>query len=87
VIVKRTVDQGTAMTEAQRSAGIRLVDDKSPILVEVRFPRMGTSPDWHLCETMSEIDAIWERVAPGVELHLHSVWDLKDEVKPLVITR
>jgi hypothetical protein len=75
------------MTETLRSAIARLVDDKSPILVEVRFPRMGTSPDWHLCESVSEIEAIWERVAPGVEIHLRSVWDLKNEIEPMVITR
>jgi hypothetical protein len=75
------------MTETQRVSIAKLFEDKSPILVEVRFPRMGTSPDWHLCESASEVDSIWERVAPGVEIHLHSVWELKDEVRPMVVKR
>lgn len=75
------------MTETQRAAIARLVDDKAPILIEVRFPRMGTSPDWYLADSVSFIESIWERVAPGVEIHLHSVWDLKDEMRPMVIKR
>ena len=27
-----------------------LFADRPPVLVEVRFPNMGTSPDWFLCE-------------------------------------
>ena len=49
-----------------------------PVLVEVRFPRAGSSPDWHLCEDEEELAHILERVAPGVELHISSVWDLKN---------
>ena len=33
----------------------RLFATKSPVLVEVRFPRMGTSSDWFLCEDRDEL--------------------------------
>jgi hypothetical protein len=38
---------------------------------------MGTSPDWFLCEDVAALDAIVERLGPGAEVHLSSVWDLK----------
>lgn len=47
------------------------------MLVEVRFPQMGTSSDWFLCENAAALDAILDRLDPGVEVHLSSVWDLK----------
>jgi hypothetical protein len=49
-----------------------------PVLVEVRFPNSGTSPDWYLCEEEEELERILERLGPGAELHLSSVWDLKN---------
>ena len=55
----------------------KLFDEKPPILVEVRFPRMGTSSDWFLCESATALDAILDRLGPGAEVHLRSVWDLK----------
>jgi hypothetical protein len=75
------------MTEADRTAVFALFDQKGPILVEVRFPRMGTSPDWYLCETAPDLDPIWDRLAAGAEMHLHSVWDLKNAGRELVIPR
>ena len=60
---------------------------KPPILVEVRFPRMATSPDWYLCNNSSEFDSIWEKLGAGVEVRLHSVWDLRDSERPLSISR
>lgn len=62
-------------TEA-RSAVVSLFDDSPPILVEVRFPEMGTSPDWYLCHEVDELERIMEKLGPGVEVHLDSVWDL-----------
>ncbi len=55
-----------------------LFDHAPPVLVEVRFPCSGTSPDWHLCEDEEDLGAIIERLGPGAELHLSSVWDLKN---------
>lgn len=63
-------------TGTLRSAVIRLLEEKSPVLVEVRFPHMGTSSDWFLCEDAAEVDAVVDRVGPGAEVHLSSVWDL-----------
>jgi hypothetical protein len=56
----------------------KLFDEKPPVLVEVRFPKMGTSSDWFLCEKTAALDAILDRLGPGVEIHLSSVWDLKN---------
>lgn len=50
---------------------------KAPILVEVRFPQMGTSPDWYLCEDEEGFESVLARLGKGAELHLSSVWDLK----------
>ena len=55
----------------------KLFDEEPPVLVEVRFPKMGTSSDWFLCENVTALDAILDRLGPGVEIHLRSVWDLK----------
>ena len=52
---------------------------KSPVLVEVRFPRMATSPDWYLCDEETDLATILERLGPGAEIHLNSVWDLKNK--------
>jgi hypothetical protein len=48
------------------------------VLVEVRFPNCATSPDWYLCEEEEELQRLLERLAPGAELHVSSVWDLKN---------
>jgi hypothetical protein len=60
---------------------------KSPILVEVRFPGMATSPDWYLCDEETAFDAILERLGPGAELHVSSVWDLKNASGATVIRK
>jgi hypothetical protein len=56
----------------------KLFEEKPPVLVEVRFPKMGVSSDWFLCENAVALDAILDRLGPGVEVHLSSVWDLKN---------
>ena len=56
----------------------KLFDEKPPVLVEIRFPKMGTSSDWFLCENAIALEAILDRLGPGVEVHLSSVWDLKN---------
>ncbi len=65
-------------TNAVPPAAGKLFDEKSPVLVEVRFPKMGASSDWFLCENAAALDAILDRLGPGVEIHLSSVWDLKN---------
>ncbi len=56
----------------------KLFDEKPPVLVEIRFPKMGASSDWFLCENATALDAILDRLGPGVEVHLSSVWDMKN---------
>ena len=64
-------------TEAKNAISA-LFENSPPVLVEVRFPQAGTSPDWFLCEEEEELEQIVERLAPGAELHISSVWDLKN---------
>jgi len=64
--------------ESVRAAAIKLLAEKAPALVEVRFPNMGTSSDWFLCEDSSELDAVLDRLVPGVQVQVSSVWDLHD---------
>ena len=66
------------LTTTNRELLTRLFSEKPPVLVEVRFPNMGTSSDWFLCELEDNLDAIVERLAPGVEVHVNSVWDLRN---------
>jgi hypothetical protein len=57
----------------------RLLDASPPVLVEVRFPKSGTSPDWHLCQDQDEFDDLMESLGAGAELHISSVWDLQNK--------
>ena len=63
-------------TAATRKEIGRLFEEKPPVLVEVRFPNMGTAPDWFLCDDTAALEAVLDRAGPGVEIHLNSVWDL-----------
>jgi hypothetical protein len=63
-----------------------LFDTKPPVLVEVRFPGMATSPDWYFCREVEEFEAILSRLTAGVRVHLHSVWDVSDPTGGLAIT-
>lgn len=74
-------------TDAGRAAVARLFADKSPVLVEVRFPNMGTAPDWFLCDDEDELLPIWERLTAGAEIHLHSVWDLTDRTDGVAVRK
>src|SRR5438445_5902526 len=74
-------------TSAIRAAVEKLFDEKSSVLVEVRFPRMGTSPDWFLCENAAALNAILDRLGSGAEVHLNSVWDLKHPADAVVFRR
>ena len=43
-------------TSADVTAVGNLFDEKPPVMVEVRFPKMGTSSDWFLCEDAAALD-------------------------------
>ena len=64
-----------------------LIATKPPVLIEVRFPKMGASSDWQLVEDLKEFDALWSRVAAGVELRVTSVWDLPEAPATLTLVR
>ena len=66
-------------TSSEAKAAVsKLFENSPPVLVEVRFPHLGTSPDWYLCEEEEDLEQIVEQLVAGVELHLNSVWDLKN---------
>jgi len=67
-----------SQTNSIRKALSELFDAKPPVLVEVRFPSMGTSSDWFLCEDERELSIVLDRLSPGTQIHLRSVWDLAD---------
>jgi hypothetical protein len=67
----------TGLPASVREQLAALFRERAPVLVEVRFPRMGTASDWHMFETEEEFEQLRRRLAPGVELHLASVWDLE----------
>src|SRR5256885_212367 len=71
-------------TDPARAAIAALFEEKPPVLIEVRFPKMGTSSDWFLCEDMAALDVILDRLGPGAEVHLNSVWDLKNPAGAVV---
>jgi hypothetical protein len=70
-----------------RAAAAALFAEKPPVLIEVRFPHMGTAPDWFLCDDVTELDPILDRLAPGAEVRLSSVWDLTNLAGPVVVRR
>ena len=74
-------------TDATRERVSALFDQKPPVLVEVRFPHMGTSSDWHLCDDLDDLDPILDRLGPGAEVRLHSVWDVTDPTGGIVFKR
>lgn len=67
-----------AKTTEARCAVSALLENAPPVLVEVRFPGAGTSPDWYLCEDEEEFEQIWHGLSPGADVHVSSVWDLKN---------
>jgi hypothetical protein len=69
-----------------RAAVCALFENAPPVLVEVRFPNCATSPDWYLCEKEEQLEQILKDLAPGAELHLSSVWDLRN-VKGAICVR
>lgn len=75
------------MSPTPRQAITALFADKPPVLVEVRFPHMGTTPDWFLCEDEDDLGSVLDRLGAGAEIHLHSVWDMKDGSGEVVLKR
>jgi hypothetical protein len=71
--------------QSRISKAVTLFDEKPPILVEVRFPKAGTSPDWYLCQELTDFEALVQRLGDSGELHLHSVWDLTAKGKSIVL--
>ena len=67
----------TGLTAAVREQVSTLFRERAPVLVEVRFPRMGTSSDWYLFETEHELQQLQQRLGAGVEIHLASAWDIE----------
>ena len=70
-----------------REKAARLLEEKPPVLVEVLFPHMGTSSDWFLCEEAAELDIILDRLGPGAEIHVSSVWNLQDATGGVVLRK
>jgi len=68
----------SAQSMEAKTAISTIFQNAPPVLVEIRFPKAGTSPDWYLCDEEEELETILERLGPGTELHLSSVWDLKN---------
>jgi hypothetical protein len=65
----------------------KLLDNFPPVLVEVRFPKSGTSPDWHLCQDRDEFEEILESLGAGAELHISSVWDLQNKKGEICLSK
>ena len=61
-----------------RAAIAALFANRPPVLVEVRFPGAATSPDWHLYQDEDDLQRLLESLGSGAELHISSVWDLKN---------
>ena len=71
--------QGELLVSAEARAIVSaLFENTPPILIEVRFPGCGTSSDWYLFEELEQLDMLLERLGAGAELHISSVWDLKN---------
>ncbi len=70
-----------------RAAITGLFDREAPILVEVRFPGCGTSPDWHLCEEEEQFNDVLDRLGAGAEVRLVSVWQIKTLPGELIVRK
>jgi hypothetical protein len=73
------------LSPAAKAAVAALFRDAPPVIVEVRFPGAGTAPDWHLLDDEEAFESLIESLAPGVELRLNSVWDLRSSGNPLCV--
>lgn len=66
------------LSSEAKAAIVSLFETAPPVLVEVRFPGCAASPDWHLLEDEEQLEQVLEHLGAGAELHLSSVWDLKN---------
>jgi hypothetical protein len=64
-----------------------LLENSPPVLVEVRFPKSGASPDWYLCQDREELDEIMDGLGAGAELHISSVWDLQNNKGEICLSK
>jgi len=71
--------QGLLESDEVKKQIASLIKSAPPVLVEVRFPNAATASDWFLCEEEGELDEIIERLGPGSEVHVSSVWDLTNK--------
>ena len=77
--IKGDMGHGLMPESAEARAAVSaLFENAPPILIEVRFPGCGTSSDWYLFEEKEQLDMLLERLGAGAELHVSSVWDLKN---------
>jgi len=72
-------------TSDTKALARKLFEQSPPVLVEVRFPRCGTSPDWYLYEDEEDFLQLLGSLAEGAEIFLNSVWDLKNTKQTLSI--
>jgi hypothetical protein len=73
--------------DPEAQAVIAKLFERWPVLVEVYFPRSGTTPDWYLFRDREELDQLLERLATNVEINLTSVWSLGDDNVNLKLKR
>jgi hypothetical protein len=73
-------------TEAKEIVS-KLLDNSPPVLVEVIFPKVGTSPDWYLCQHREEFNEIMDSLGAGAELHISSVWDLQNKKGEICLSK
>jgi len=70
-----------------KSAIVALFAKAPPVLAEVRYPKMATSPDWHLCEDDEELDCAARADWTGVEYIFIGVWDLVNRKEAICLKR
>jgi hypothetical protein len=70
-----------------RDAISALLEGSAPVLVEVRFPGCAAAADWYLLGDSDEFDRLLDRLGPGAELHISSVWDLKNVKGEIVMQK
>lgn len=73
--------------ESSRKLISDTMDKSGPFLVEVRFPRMGTSPDWYLCDSIEEFEKIIARASDQAEIYLNDVWDLTNPKGSILVKK
>jgi hypothetical protein len=78
---------GVSSNPDARAAISALVEGSSPVLIEVRFPGCATASDWYLLSDDEQFDRLLDQLGPGAELHVSSVWDLKNVKGEVILGR